>query len=53
MVAKSATHITSLVCLSQKGELYRIEKDFFFSKLHVHANFMRKLEKQCLQNVRD
>ena len=33
MVAKSDTHITSLICLSMTGELYRIEKDFFFSKL--------------------
>ena len=33
LVAKSDKHITSLVCLSMKGELYRINKDFFFSKL--------------------
>ena len=33
MVAKSDTHVTSLVCLSMKGELYRIEKDSFFPKL--------------------
>jgi len=53
MVAKSQVHITSLVCQSMKGELYRIDKEFFFSKLNGYSNFMRKLEKQCLDNVRD
>lgn len=33
LVAKKETHITSLVCLSMKGELYKIDKEFFFSKL--------------------
>lgn len=53
MVAKSQVHITSLVCQSMKGELYRIEREFFFSKLQGYSNFMRKLEKQCLDTVRD
>lgn len=54
MVAKSDTHVTSLVCLSMKGELYRIDKDYFMSRLSSgYAGFMRKLEKQCLENVRD
>ena len=30
IVAKSDLHITSLNCLSQTGELYRIEKDIIF-----------------------
>lgn len=30
VVAQSNTHFTSCVCLSMTGELYRIEKDFFF-----------------------
>lgn len=47
LVAKSETHITSLVCLSMKGELYRIDKEFFFSKLQMHQSFMNRLEKQC------
>ena len=33
MVAKSDTHVTTLVCLSMKGELYRIEKELFFQKI--------------------
>ena len=53
LVAKSDTHVTSLVCLSMKGEVYRVDKDFFFSKLQTMHSFMRKLEKQCLENVRD
>ena len=53
LVAKSETHVTSLVCLSMEGELYRIDKEFFFSKLQSYSGFMRKLEKQCLENVRD
>lgn len=53
IIAKSEFHVTSLACLSQTGELYRIEKEFFFSKLQGYSNFMRKLEKQCLENVRD
>ena len=36
-----------------KGELYRIEKEFFFSKLGMIGGFMRKLEKQCTENVRE
>ena len=36
-----------------KGELYRVEKDFFFSKVQAVQGFMRKLEKQSLENVRD
>ena len=53
MVAKSDTHITSLVCLSMTGELYRIDKEFFFSKLSNITKFMKQLEKQCTENVRD
>lgn len=53
LVAKSETHITSLICLSMTGELYRIEKDFFFSKLGNASSFMKRLEKQCTDNVRD
>lgn len=45
--------MTSLVCLSMTGELYKLDKDFFFSKLSNMVTFMRKLEKQCLENVRD
>jgi len=30
LCAKSSVHITSLVCASMTGELYRIEKEFFF-----------------------
>ena len=52
-MAKSDTHVTSLVCLSMKGELYRVDKDFFFSKVQAMQGFMRKLEKQSLENVRD
>ena len=44
-VAKSDTHVTSLVCLSMKGELYRVEKDLFLSKVQAVQGFMRKLEK--------
>jgi len=33
IIAKSEFHVTSLACLSQTGELYRIEKDLFFSKM--------------------
>lgn len=53
LVAKSDTHVTSLVCLSMKGEVYRVDKDFFFSKVQAVQGFMRKLEKQSLENVRD
>ena len=53
MVAKSETHITSLVCLTMEGELYRIDKQFFFSKLSMHQSFMKRLEKLCTENVRD
>ena len=53
IVAKSSTHVTSLTCLSQEGQLYAIDKDFFFSKLQSHQAFMRALEAQCLENVRD
>lgn len=53
LVAKSETHVTSLVCLSMKGELYRIEKEFFFSKLQNNIGFMKRLEKKCTDNVRD
>ena len=53
LVAKSDTHVTSLVCLSMTGELYKVDKDFFFSKVQGMSTFMRKLEKQCLENVRD
>ena len=53
LTARSETHVTSLLCLSHKGALYKIEKEFFFSKLgQIHA-FMRKLEKDCLENVKD
>lgn len=45
LCAKSDVHITSLVCASMTGELYRIEKDFFFSKIGMQGGFMRKLEK--------
>ena len=53
LVAKSDVHVTTLTCLSMTGELFRIERDFFFGKLQTHGGFMRKLEKQCLENVRD
>jgi len=53
LVAKSEVHITSLVCSSMRGELYRIERDFFFSKIGMQGGFMRRLENQCLENVRD
>lgn len=62
VVAKSDVHITSLTCLGYEhktkgfmpeGELYRIEKDFFLSKLQSYSSFMRQLEKQCIENVRD
>ena len=53
LVAKSETHVTSLVCLSMTGEVYRVDKDFFFSKVQAVSGFMRKLEKQCYENVRD
>ena len=45
LVAKSDTHVTSLVCLSMTGELYKLDKDFFFSKVHGMSTFLRKLEK--------
>lgn len=45
--------MTSLVCISMTGEMYRIDKDFFFSKVGALQGFMRKLEKQSLENVRD
>ena len=44
LVANSDTHVTSLVCLSMKGELFRIEKDFFMAKLQGYIGFMRRLE---------
>ena len=30
IVAKSDVHVTSLVCISHVGKLYRIKRDFFF-----------------------
>lgn len=33
LALKSDTHVTKLTCLSMKAELYRVEKNFFFSKL--------------------
>ena len=29
LVAKSDVHVTSLVCISHRGELYRIDKETF------------------------
>ena len=43
LVARSDTHVTQLVCLTMTGELYRIEKEFFFSKLGSQGGFIRKL----------
>ena len=53
VVAKSDYHVTSLQCLSMVGELYRVDKEFFMSRIQNNYTFMRKLEKQCLENVRD
>ena len=53
IVAKSDVHLTSLTCLTTPGEFYKIDREFFFEKVKGYSNFMRKLEKQCLENVRD
>ena len=53
-MAKSEVHVTSLVCISHPGgELYRIDKETFLQKVSAYTAFMRKLEKQCIENVRD
>ena len=53
-MAKSDVHVTSLVCISHPGgELYRIDKETFLQKVNAYTAFMRKLEKQCIENVRD
>ncbi len=52
-MAKSEVHLTSLTCMTTPGEFYKIEKEFFFDKVKSYNSFMRKLEKQCLENVRD
>ena len=52
LVAKSETHITTLTCLSMHGELYRIDRDFFFSKLAGQSIFMRRLEKACYETIK-
>ena len=53
LVLKSKTHVSQLTCLSMRGELYTIEKDFFFAKLSSQSGFIRKFENQCLKTVQE
>lgn len=53
LALKSELHVTRLTCLSMKGELYKVNKDFFFSKLNSQYGFIRKFENQCLESVNE
>ena len=48
-------YATTLVCLGgdedMKGELYRVEKEVFLSKVSNNSTFMRKLKENAASNM--
>ena len=53
LVKESKTYDTSLTCLSMKGQLFRIDKDVFYSKIQSQHNFIRMMKKNCCDQMKN